>query len=102
MKKGVRGESDGDDSASGGDDVCMAAAVQVDGVGESAAGIPPQLAHALFDEGVLPRSIARITRVSVGHDGVGDKRRNAALGRPFTDRKSTRLNSSHLGISYAV
>src|SRR5262245_65255071 len=25
-----------------------------------------------------------------------------ALGRPRADRKSTRLNSSHLGISYAV
>jgi hypothetical protein len=83
MKEGFRGEGDGNDSAAGGDDVCIAAAVQVDGVRESASSIPPQLAHTLFNEGILPRSIAGITRVSVGHDGVGDKRRNAALGRPL-------------------
>src|SRR5262245_62935730 len=29
-------------------------------------------------------------------------RRSPALGSRFADRKSTRLNSSHLGISYAV
>src|SRR5205814_8315590 len=30
------------------------------------------------------------------------KKGGAVLGRRNTDRKSTRLNSSHLGISYAV
>src|SRR5262245_62457769 len=29
------------------------------------------------------------------------RRRHSRLGTPFLDRKSTRLNSSHLGISYA-
>src|SRR5205814_8850075 len=32
----------------------------------------------------------------------GDLRDNECLSEPHTDRKSTRLNSSHLGISYAV
>jgi hypothetical protein len=35
MKKGFRGEGDGDDSAAGSDDVCIAAAIQVDGIRES-------------------------------------------------------------------
>src|SRR5262245_64677228 len=32
----------------------------------------------------------------------GAQRQGRALGAPRADRKSTRLNSSHLGISYAV
>src|SRR5690242_21333823 len=36
-------------------------------------------------------------------DGVGSKRRSSrADRRPDKDRKSTRLNSSHMSISYAV
>src|SRR5258705_9259396 len=39
----------------------------------------------------------------VRHAGCGARSRFAGFGRcHFTDRKSTRLNSSHLGISYAV
>src|SRR5438094_6342491 len=34
--------------------------------------------------------------------GQAQARRGAALGGPSTDRKSTRLNSSHRTISYAV
>src|SRR3712207_7367147 len=36
--------------------------------------------------------------------GVGDRERSAAhlVGRELADRKSTRLNSSHANISYAV
>src|ERR1035438_565634 len=56
----------------------------------------------------LPRALAAETYRSWGDDVRPnpndldlDKRRD--LGPfPFLDRKSTRLNSSHLGISYAV
>src|SRR5258705_386757 len=33
---------------------------------------------------------------------TGHEFRVLSIGSPFEDRKSTRLNSSHLGISYAV
>src|SRR3712207_6950228 len=36
------------------------------------------------------------------HGRPGPPRRGAPGGRAFTDRKSTRLNSSHANISYAV
>src|SRR5262245_64258620 len=36
----------------------------------------------------------------VSHDGI--HRRGGTVVAPPADRKSTRLNSSHLGISYAV
>src|SRR5947199_6407009 len=45
----------------------------------------------LFRSFVLPRALG-------GDHPVGEERRNPRRG----DRKSTRLNSSHLGISYAV
>src|ERR1039458_8810445 len=35
-------------------------------------------------------------------DKVAQTKGYAAIAQTFTDRKSTRLNSSHLGISYAV
>src|SRR5258705_5962459 len=49
---------------------------------------PPQLVHRAMSGRVVPRS-----RTSYG--------RLAASGERL-DRKSTRLNSSHLGMSYAV
>src|SRR5205814_8436002 len=51
---------------------------------------------------------ARETRRSLGESGVchatqvSREHRRPAHGPGFEDRKSTRLNSSHLGISYAV
>src|SRR6201999_4641357 len=42
----------------------------------------------------------RRTRRRAGQAQPGDQRRSA--DHPAADRKSTRLNSSHLGISYAV
>src|SRR2546426_3897701 len=41
-------------------------------------------------------------RSSVDRAGVSQARACARLGRELLDRKSTRLNSSHLVISYAV
>src|SRR5438045_9720756 len=40
--------------------------------------------------------------LGVGRRGAGGRRRLRRRGRARGDRKSTRLNSSHLGISYAV
>src|SRR3712207_8123540 len=59
--------------------------------------------------GVVQRS-SRGLDVAVGDDGVllsgGERQRLAIarslLARPALDRKSTRLNSSHANISYAV
>src|SRR3712207_8720345 len=49
---------------------------------------------------------ALLRRVGVGRDGVGgrepDPRRRAGARHVVGDRKSTRLNSSHANISYAV
>src|SRR5262245_66214446 len=45
----------------------------------------------------LPISALRVPRHPAGGHGPADR-----LGRDRRDRKSTRLNSSHLGISYAV
>src|SRR5690349_24118649 len=41
-------------------------------------------------------------RVRVGRRGVRVGRRGVGVGRRALDRKSTRLNSSHVEISYAV
>src|SRR5262245_64928276 len=41
---------------------------------------------------------ATTATTSIGGVGTGD----IPIGNPNVDRKSTRLNSSHLGISYAV
>src|SRR5258705_4821659 len=57
---------------------------------------PPR--STLFPYTTLFRSIVRIPAMSKGIDTVHRHGRHAQLG----DRKSTRLNSSHLGISYAV
>src|SRR5437899_4135942 len=48
---------------------------------------------------LLPRCLAR---VHVTEDDLLDVLRGAPGLRQVLDRKSTRLNSSHLGISYAV
>src|SRR5436853_5011941 len=40
--------------------------------------------------------------VSVETEGLSARRKRSASGISGKDRKSTRLNSSHLGISYAV
>src|ERR1039457_1372090 len=56
---------------------------------------PPR--STLFPYTTLFRSV-RLTRVHVVHDNCGQH----VLVQVLTDRKSTRLNSSHLVISYAV
>src|SRR5256885_6118447 len=58
---------------------------------------PPR--STLFPYTTLFRSLARPFRPALrrGHD-----RRRPPRGRGIRDRKSTRLNSSHLVISYAV
>src|SRR5258708_14990293 len=48
--------------------------------------------------GVFPETIAELLTIP----GVGRKTANVFLGNAYQDRKSTRLNSSHQIISYAV
>src|SRR5256885_8566981 len=59
-----------------------------------------RLAHQLYllEQPLLARIVAELSHAQTGidiHPG-------AKIGRGFLDRKSTRLNSSHLVISYAV
>src|SRR3712207_8635899 len=70
---------------------------------------PPR--STLFPYTTLFRSAGGLRRVRPGHGAVGggrpDPGRLAGRGRPAghrlaQDRKSTRLNSSHANISYAV
>src|SRR5947199_8174793 len=60
---------------------------------------PPR--STLFPYTTLFRSASGGVRVP-GAGGAIRKPDAAARGHPDRDRKSTRLNSSHLGISYAV
>src|SRR5262245_63034869 len=53
---------------------------------------------AAFAAAKLGRSAMRRTHAGLGIAGMGASHRRS----PELDRKSTRLNSSHLGISYAV
>src|ERR1035438_4932781 len=49
------------------------------------------------------RSRTHVSETASGNSGHSERARSADAGRESTtDRKSTRLNSSHLGISYAV
>src|SRR3712207_8854880 len=60
---------------------------------------PPALrAHAGGRRATLPRR----PPTAPGDDGTGRGLRSPTAGRPLRDRKSTRLNSSHANISYAV
>src|SRR5258707_1743751 len=60
----------------------------------------------LFRSGIDPSRIqgtgrgGRITREDV--DRAGGQATTVSVGEPAQDRKSTRLNSSHANISYAV
>src|SRR5437899_5098505 len=54
----------------------------------------------LFRSGAHPHQLGRVHK-AVLEDGLGNDRGSGGL-RQQRDRKSTRLNSSHLGISYAV
>src|SRR5438874_8418636 len=58
----------------------------------------PQRAQAILSD-AFPESWANCTRARFGSPGPGQP--NLALEQ-FADRKSTRLNSSHVEISYAV
>src|SRR5256885_11324578 len=58
---------------------------------------PPR--STLFPYTTLFRSSRKPCRLA---DGIGDRDRAKKLARAAEDRKSTRLNSSHLVISYAV
>src|SRR5947199_2925092 len=62
--------------------------------------IPP--ASTLFPYTTLFRSIHRERVVGPFADREGGRRRDRADQNVHLDRKSTRLNSSHLGTSYAV
>src|SRR5262245_11739128 len=58
------------------------------------------------DESYILRALAAGTRAYLLKDATDEDLlpaiRAVASGKPYLDRKSTRLNSSHLGISYAV
>src|SRR5258705_7281740 len=60
----------------------------------SSSAKPPNIA--------LPRRHGRIDGASRSASGVTDANGRFGAESPVRDRKSTRLNSSHLGISYAV
>src|SRR5947199_7933392 len=62
--------------------------------------IRPPPRSTLFPYTTLFRSGARQVRVARERDLGAERRRHRR--RHASDRKSTRLNSSHLGISYAV
>src|SRR5258707_9600800 len=53
---------------------------------------------------VLGTEVARVVRrhERLGEPGPGGRRDRGPRGQPRSDRKSTRLNSSHANISYAV
>src|SRR5205814_9191129 len=51
---------------------------------------------------ILHRSHPSDLEDRLGQRIRSDPARRSGLARPLQDRKSTRLNSSHLGISYAV
>src|ERR1022692_5223430 len=60
------------------------------------------VAHELRKDGRAPRPRAHHALLALGGESR-DFHFQVAIGeRPFLDRKSTRLNSSHLVISYAV
>src|SRR5690625_4946524 len=56
----------------------------------------------LFQKTVKPALADHDFIVTQGFIGSDDQRRTTTLGREGSDRKSTRLNSSHVAISYAV
>src|SRR5262245_63561418 len=58
-------------------------------------------AYALTAE-LVPFAIGAVTPARVGDNGQVTLTLHGAKFQPGADRKSTRLNSSHLGISYAV
>src|SRR5262245_64657044 len=62
-----------------------------------------EASHALHRRiGVLVDRAGRIERVAIGDARKVDVPRQPSAPSGREDRKSTRLNSSHLGISYAV
>src|ERR1035438_10624350 len=78
-------------------------------------GVIARTAWATGDEGMsvtdlvnLARTPSRLCSAAVSTKGITFRRRNGEnvarikVTAPVIDRKSTRLNSSHLGISYAV
>src|SRR5262245_64275769 len=54
------------------------------------------------DTACLRALLERLDGVGLGRRGHRDDRAGRKIGEQPVDRKSTRLNSSHLGISYAV
>src|SRR5436309_6852228 len=62
---------------------------------------PPR--STLFPYTTLFRSLrARVRAAGAGEDGRSPRAAAAERAGPHVDRKSTRLNSSHVKISYAV
>src|SRR3712207_8160713 len=65
--------------------------------------VPPEsLATHTLGDGGTRGAVARSPRCPRHHGGDPCRRRTARRARRPQDRKSTRLNSSHANISYAV
>src|SRR5690242_20877639 len=63
----------------------------------------PRTVDSHGERGRLPRRLDRGRRVPPQMGQVERRpQRRSAVARPRQDRKSTRLNSSHMSISYAV
>src|SRR5262245_63523227 len=59
--------------------------------------------YASSNQMVETRSVARsVTRALPCASRASSPKQSSSTSVPIADRKSTRLNSSHLGISYAV
>src|SRR5207253_9105098 len=68
---------------------------EVTGVGADVHGAVDRLHRGVREEGHLVNGLD-------SPDGAGHRLRHVALVAAHKDRKSTRLNSSHVAISYAV
>src|SRR5262245_56587340 len=97
--------------------VALASAGAIVAIGSGTAGAEPQTVEFEFtgeaQEFVVPAGVCSVTVDAFGAEGgtgtdaaessgLGGLGGHATATFPVTDRKSTRLNSSHLGNSYAV
>src|SRR5258705_4922299 len=64
--------------------------------------VATKAANQAGEEGVVDRRLHRLRRRLQGRQRHLDGEGGGGVDQRHLDRKSTRLNSSHLGISYAV
>src|SRR3989344_3185504 len=86
-------------------DLAISPVLGTDGVLTHYVGVSPDITDRSAAEQVQPPRTERLNAVfDLSPDGfvVLDKRGEVSIVNPALDRKSTRLNSSHMSISYAV